>query len=326
MASDLCQTWVVWQCGHRTELPVSTDRRNDSGSIDIPVLTGSPVVGHVIEIAATLVLLADRLRLAGLSTTHNLSAQTSPDRRAVLTATSPRCRSRRARLAGVHDAVEVDVEVEVASAGPRGRPFGDVEASFALRALPGPYLPWGSGSMRPSGLVEVCNDVVLNDRCNIVELGSGVSTVILARLLAQRAGTADRSVVAVEHDARWRRWVVGQLIAEGLDVDVTVVDAPLRPFVGGGGLAWYDETAIDAAIDVIDLLVVDGPPAFEPGYGLARHRALVVLRERLVAGATVVLDDVERVGEQDVLRRWEDEFGLEFRRHVHAGVAIATIP
>ena len=54
MASDLCQTWVAWQCGQRTELPVSTDRRNDSGSIDIPVLTGLPVVGHVIEIAPTL--------------------------------------------------------------------------------------------------------------------------------------------------------------------------------------------------------------------------------------------------------------------------------
>ena len=76
----------------------------------------------------------------------------------------------------------------------------------------------------------------------------------------------------------------------------------------------------------IDLLVVDGPPAFEPGCGLARHRALVVLHDRLVAGATVVLDDVERAGEQEVLGRWEDEFGLAFRRVAAAGVAIATMP
>jgi len=38
--------------GHFTELPVS-DRSNDSRSIVMPVLTGSPVVGHVIEIELT---------------------------------------------------------------------------------------------------------------------------------------------------------------------------------------------------------------------------------------------------------------------------------
>ena len=52
----------------------------------------------------------------------------------------------------------------------------------------------------------------------------------------------------------------------------------------------------------------------------------MVLRERLVPGATVVLDDIERPGEQEVLRRWEDEFGLAFRRLTAAGVAVATVP
>jgi hypothetical protein len=218
------------------------------------------------------------------------------------------------------------VDIEPVPASWPGRVFSDIDASFALGALPGPYLPWGSGSMRPAGLVEVCNDVVLNDRGNIVELGSGVSTVMLARLLAQSGGTGRRRLVAVEHDARWRRWVVGQLGAEGVGADVVVVEAPLQPYADGGGLAWYDQAAVDAAIDVVDLLIVDGPPAFEPGFGLARHRALVVLRDRLVPGATVVLDDVERDGEQEVLRRWEDEFGLAFRRVAAAGVAIATVP
>jgi predicted O-methyltransferase YrrM len=218
------------------------------------------------------------------------------------------------------------VDIESVPASSPGRVFSNVDASFALRALPGPYLPWGSGSMRPAGLVEVCNDVVLNDRGNIVELGSGVSTVMLARLLAQLGGTSRRRLTAVEHDARWRRWVVGQLRAEGVGADVVVVDAPLQPFTHGGGLAWYDQAAVDAAIDVVDLLIVDGPPAFESGFGLARHRALVVLRDRLVPGATVVLDDIERDGEQEVLRRWEDEFGLAFRRVAEAGVAVATVP
>jgi hypothetical protein len=53
----------------------------------------------------------------------------------------------------------------------------------ALAMLPGAYLPWSAGTMRPAVFVTVCNDIVLNDRRRIVELGSGISTVLLARLL-----------------------------------------------------------------------------------------------------------------------------------------------
>ena len=55
--------------------------------------------------------------------------------------------------------------------------------------------------MRPAGLVMVCNDIVLGDRRRVVELGSGLSTVLLARLLAQRPPVGGFTLVAVEHDA-----------------------------------------------------------------------------------------------------------------------------
>jgi hypothetical protein len=213
------------------------------------------------------------------------------------------------------------------------RVFGDDAARFVLGALSGPYLPWGSGAMRPAGLVEVCNDIVLNDRGRIVELGSGISTVLLARLLGQLSASGERRLAAVEHDGRWARWVVGQLVREGIGDHVVVVDAPLRALTAvDRGWTWYDVAAVDAGLDaamggdVIDLLVVDGPPAFAVGQALARYPALPMLRDRLAPGATVVLDDVERPGEQEVLRRWEDEFGLVFRREErNAGVAIASV-
>ena len=211
------------------------------------------------------------------------------------------------------------------------RVFGDAAALSALGALPGPYLPWGSGAMRPAGLVLVCNDVVLNERRRIVELGSGVSTVLLARLLAQRRTTGAR-LAAIEHDARWARWLTGQLAREGTGDDVVVVEAPLvlgHP-AADEQLGWYDGAAVAAGLDTtfggepIDLLVVDGPPAVAAGHGTSRYPALPVLRERLAPGATVVLDDIERAGEQVVLERWEREFGLTFDRQP-AGVAMATV-
>jgi hypothetical protein len=185
--------------------------------------------------------------------------------------------------------------------------------------------------MRPAGLVTVCNDIVLNGRRRVVELGSGVSTVLLARLLCQRWPRGGFRMAAVEHDACWARWVTGQLDREGIGSGVVVVHAPLAPHPRAEpGLGWYDEAALaerlDAVLggDPIDLLLVDGPPAYAAGHGLARYPALPVLGNRLAAGATVILDDTERPGEQEVLRRWERESGLEFERWAEqAGVAVA---
>ena len=123
--------------------------------------------------------------------------------------------------------------------------------------------------------------------------------------------------------ASWRVRVVGD--------GVVVVEAPLLEHPAADErLGWYDEAAVAAGLDMafggepIDLLIVDGPPAFAAGHGTSRYPALPVLRKRLAPGATVVLDDIERPGEQVVLERWEREFGLTFDRRL-AGVAMATV-
>jgi predicted O-methyltransferase YrrM len=214
---------------------------------------------------------------------------------------------------------------------PTDREFSDETARAALASLPGPYLPWGAGAMRPAGLATVCNDIVLSGRRRIVELGSGISTVLLARLLCQRWPPGGFRIAAVEHDARWAQWVTEQLDREGTGADVVVVHALLAPHPEAeGDLKWYDAAALTAGLraalrgDPIDLLLVDGPPAYAAGHGLARYPALPVLHDWLAPGATVVLDDVERPGEQEVLRRWEHETGLDFdRRADQAGVAVA---
>jgi Methyltransferase domain len=72
--------------------------------------------------------------------------------------------------------------------------------------LQGGYLPWTTGSMRPTGLVEICNEIVHGARTRILECGSGVSTVLLARLLRERqSGT----LVALEHDGHWAEVIQG---------------------------------------------------------------------------------------------------------------------
>jgi predicted O-methyltransferase YrrM len=198
----------------------------------------------------------------------------------------------------------------------------DLHAWAILRPLldAGGYLPWSEGAMRPSGLVEVCNEIVLGPRRRVLELGSGVSTILLARLLRTTGGT----LVAVEHDAGWRDWVAARLAAEGLEHIAAVVHAPLEP-TPVSDLPWYAADGLAAALSdgPPDLLVVDGPPAFLPQDAHARFPALPLLLDRLAPEATIVLDDLARPGERAVLQRWEREHPPRFEVRTATGLAVA---
>ena len=192
----------------------------------------------------------------------------------------------------------------------------DLHAWHVLRPLldGGGYLPWTTGSMRPAGLVVVCNEIVHGARTRIVECGSGVSTVVLARLLRERG--AGR-LVALEHDRDWAALVREQLRREALDGTARVLDAPLE-----GEPPWYGPARLVEVPDEVDLLVVDGPPACDAGHGMRRAPALPRFEECLVVGAAVMLDDIARPGERDVLAGWEASTDWRFALDERAGVAI----
>lgn len=179
-----------------------------------------------------------------------------------------------------------------------------------------PYLPFSSGAMRASGLVHLCNHIVHAGPAQVVECGSGVSTIVLARLLQQRR---TGRLTALEHDEGWAGTVERSLAAEGLGDVASVILAPLED-------GWYAQAGVDALPAAVDLLIVDGPPADTAALAEARHPALGRLSGRLAPGALVVLDDIGRGGEQEVLRRWEAESGLRFERLEDEAIATATVP
>jgi hypothetical protein len=202
---------------------------------------------------------------------------------------------------------------------PESTSEADLHAWQILAPLLGrdPYLPWTSGSMRPAALVAVCNEVVHGSRTRIVECGSGMSTVVLARLLRERG---EGALVALEHDNHWAALVEEQLRREDLEGVARVHYAPL-----GGDPTWYDLHGSDRLPDEVDLLVVDGPPAFDPGHGTRRAPALPWFIDRLVPGATVILDDIDRDGEREVLSRWEQSSGWRFTLDPLTGTATGRL-
>lgn len=189
----------------------------------------------------------------------------------------------------------------------------DLLAMQALAPLSLTYLPWSASAMRPSGVVAVLNEILVHQRRVVVELGSGVSTFYIGRLLRQRGG----HLWTVEHDERWAELLGRELANEGLGDVVTVVHAPLTPAASGWPgeeSTWYEQRGLAemTAGRAIDLLVVDGPPAYQAAHAHSRYPAGSFFAPLFAEDFAVVLDDIDRRGEQDIMQRWEHELGVTF--------------
>lgn len=136
----------------------------------------------------------------------------------------------------------------------------------------------------------------------ILELGSGSSTVLIARALLKLGHPAELHV-SVDHDARYLRLTRELARLNGVEHLIRFEHCPLesRP---EWAHPWYSRIAEVAADAKFDLLLVDGPPAYESGKDRAREPALDVLAESLGPNAIVLLDDANRPGETAIAEAW----------------------
>lgn len=132
----------------------------------------------------------------------------------------------------------------------------------------------------------------------IVECGSGLSTVVLAKA----ASTYGGRLVSLDHDPAYCQATQAEVERQGLSAEIRL--APLTSTPHG---TWYDP-AVVADLAGIELLFIDGPPA---GTGeMARYPALPLIWERCSPAVRVVLDDTSRKDEREIGERWASEFGL----------------
>jgi predicted O-methyltransferase YrrM len=183
----------------------------------------------------------------------------------------------------------------------------------------GPALASDDWSLNQSALELVVAEVAKRPGA-IVECGSGLSTVVIARLLRE----LDSGLVhSLEHDPAWAERTRSLLAAEGLDRAV-VLTAPLEPHpLAGEAGGWYRRKALAAMPAEVDLLLIDGPPAGEPELRRNRHPALDELSPLLAPGATIILDDAGRPGEAAAIELWSQTYGLVFDLDPGSGAAIA---
>jgi predicted O-methyltransferase YrrM len=131
----------------------------------------------------------------------------------------------------------------------------------------------------------------------VVELGCGASTLVLAKALELNGGgrlsSYDQHPDFVQATGRW-------LASHGLDAAMR--HAPIMEDPTSWSHCWYD---LHGVPQEIDLLVIDGPPwALNP---FIRGRA-EQLFDRIVPGGMVLLDDAARPGERVVAARWRRDW------------------
>jgi len=150
------------------------------------------------------------------------------------------------------------------------------------------------------------NKIVMNRPVNIVELGSGTSTLIIAKTL-EKLGY-DYTLTSFDSDQSFLNNTKNLLLAEGVydKNKVRLVFAPIEDInINGIDYKWYDPDYFRFDFNIIDLLFVDGPMG-----GLcknSRYPAIKKMRSYLSKGSIVVLHDAKRSDEIEIVEMWKKE-------------------
>ena len=135
----------------------------------------------------------------------------------------------------------------------------------------------------------------------IVELGSGVSTIICGYVL-ESLGAGQ--LVSLEHVPGFAEITSRAVQLHELSAIARIIHAPLRDLeLPAGTWQWYDSECLNGIEPhSIDLVIVDGPPGrIQP---LARYPAVPALHRWIRPGALILVDDAKRSDEKKMVGHW----------------------
>ena len=151
----------------------------------------------------------------------------------------------------------------------------------------------------------IVRECMINKPKLVVELGSGISTLITAYALEQH-GENDAHIISLDHSQEYTQKTQDLLNVHELETKAQVLYSPLETTqVGNKTYSWYNIDRLTTK-NTIDLLIVDGPPV--KTNQLARYPALSLLFSKLSKECIIILDDAARPSEQQAVSQWLREF------------------
>jgi hypothetical protein len=149
----------------------------------------------------------------------------------------------------------------------------------------------------------------------ILECGSGLTTLLLGFLAARRGV----EVWTLEHDMYWHA-KIESLLSKFRVPPVHLELAPLKDF---GTFDWY-EAPLHRMPREFSLVICDGPPGTTRG---GRYGLLPVCNSHLRRQAVILVDDLGRPADAEVVAEWGREAGVHSTiiRHGRKAFAVVTI-
>ena len=169
-------------------------------------------------------------------------------------------------------------------------------------------LTWSMDVKDFEGLINVLRGYRTGESVYLVELGAGVSTLVLGHLLPQLCN--DGHLISIEGEESYAHQLRDQIKSYELD---DVVSLHHVPYANGDDGCWFNKDSLRHILGDkrVDILLVDAPPGVL--CPRARQPAIPFFLSYLKQNGTVLLHDAYRQDESDIAEEWSRYFNVRYR-------------
>ncbi len=241
---------------------------------------------------------------------------------------SAQIKQHQAELISVRKFLGNSLKKELANATKQIEAAAGLQSYFATGDLPNLNTERHSWPVSPDFSLYLVELLETNDYNLIIEFGSGISTVIMAKTLAKMAKRhpekAFATLVSFDHLEQYYEQTLMQLKQAGLANQVQLELAPLQAYAAPNGNSYPYYSCHETLAKLAQkhapgstrmLVLVDGPPAATGKH--ARYPAAPsVLTYFKGASIDLLLDDYIREDEKEIAALWKAELDAERIQHV----------
>lgn len=175
----------------------------------------------------------------------------------------------------------------------------ELHAKLELMHIMPKFFPFSNYTISCFDLNEICKELALSKPQSLLEFGSGLSTLVIAKLFENNL---DFKIISIEHDLDWINFMNGIIVENGLTnieiIHSKLIEAKYEAFNG----LWYD---LDLEkLPLFDVILVDGPPCNAKNRPYSRFFSINAIKSKLKSGGYIYLDDADRPGEKKIIHDW----------------------
>jgi len=171
------------------------------------------------------------------------------------------------------------------------------------------------------GVIDVLRGYRTGESVCVVELGAGVSTLVLGHLLPRLYD--DGHIISIEGDESYAHHLHDLITSYKLD---DVISLHHVSYADGDNGCWFSRDVLRRILDDkrVDILLVDAPPGIL--CPRARQPAIPFFLSYLEQDGIVLLHDTCRQDESDIFEEWSHYFNAHYRVETPHGLGVFTRP